>query len=83
VQQALLDALSKIIIQDGFIQVSTDHEAYAHWIWKEFQTRKDFCSPAADSISLMPLMDEHVITYYEREQRRLGFEPRHMLFKKC
>jgi len=82
VQNALLDALNKIIIQGGFIQVSTDHEDYAYWIWDVFKHRQDFCSPVAENISLKPLMDEHVITFYEREQRRLGFEPKHMLYKK-
>ncbi len=82
VQQDFLDALSKIIKPGGFIQVSTDHENYAQWIWKEFSIRKDFSPAVAKGISLMPLLDEHIITYYEREQRRLGFEPKHMLFEK-
>lgn len=82
VQQDFLDALSRIIKPGGFIQVSTDHENYAQWIWNEFNLRKDFMPSIAKGISLKPLLDEHIITYYEREQRRLGFEPRHMLFEK-
>ncbi len=82
VQTSLLDALSRIIIPGGFIQVSTDHSEYAHWIWKEFSKRQDLISVSDNGISSSPLMDEHVTTYYEREQRRLGFEPQHMLFKK-
>jgi tRNA (guanine-N7-)-methyltransferase len=82
VQAALLDALSGIIKPGGFIQVSTDHADYAHWIWKEFDKRKDYNSLSADGISASPLLDEHIITFYEREQRRLGFEPQHMLFKR-
>lgn len=82
VQQELLDALSKILKPGGFIQVSTDHEDYAQWIWKEFSTRDDYSSMSEEGISFKPMLDEHVITFYEREQRRLGFEPRHMLFKR-
>lgn len=82
-QQEFLDALSKIIKPGGFIQVSTDHEEYALWIWKEFSKRKDFLPKNVDKISTEPLMDEHIETFYEREQRRLGFEPKHMLFEKC
>jgi len=83
VQQTFLDALSKIIRQGGFIQVSTDHDEYAGWIWKEFSKRKDFSPKVVDNISLKPLLDEHIVTYYEKEQRNLGFEPKHMLFEKC
>jgi len=82
VQADLLDALSVIIKPGGFIQVSTDHADYAHWIWKEFNKRQDYRSLSESGISASPLMDEHIITYYEHEQRRLGFEPQHMLFKK-
>jgi tRNA (guanine-N7-)-methyltransferase len=82
VQQALLDALSKIIQPGGFIQVSTDHAEYAQWIWKEFSRRQDFVSKLVDGLSNIPLLDKHVVTFYEREQRRLGFEPKHMLFEK-
>jgi tRNA (guanine-N7-)-methyltransferase len=82
VQQDFLDALSLIVKPEGFIQVSTDHAEYANWIWKEFSKRQDFMPSGADGISLQPLLDEHVITFYEREQRRLGFEPKHMLFIK-
>jgi tRNA (guanine-N7-)-methyltransferase len=81
-QQKFLDALSRIIRPGGFIQVSTDHDEYARWIWKEFSKRQDFAPKLSDTISEKPLLDDHVVTYYEREQRRLGFEPKHMLFEK-
>jgi tRNA (guanine-N7-)-methyltransferase len=82
VQQSLLDALTKIIQPGGFIQVSTDHAEYAQWIWKEFSKRQDFFPKLFDGLSDVPLLDEHIVTFYEREQRRLGFEPKHMLFEK-
>ena len=41
-----------------------------------------FLQEVVDKISLKPLLDEHIVTFYEREQRKLGFEPKHMLFEK-
>jgi tRNA (guanine-N7-)-methyltransferase len=82
VQQDFLDALAKIIQPGGFIQVSTDHAEYAQWIWKQFLKRQDYVPKVSEAISPKPLLDEHIVTYYEREQRRLGFEPQHMLFEK-
>ena len=82
VQQSFLDALSTILKPGGMIQVSTDHEEYANWIWKAFSKREDFLPKQEGGISFEPLLDEHVTTFYEREQRRLGYEPRHMLFEK-
>lgn len=82
IQQSFIDAISKIIKQDGFIQISTDHTDYAEWIWKEFLKRKDFTPKNIDSISDKPLLDKHIETFYEIEQRRLGFEPKHMMFIK-
>jgi len=82
VQQPFLDALSKITVQGGFIQVSTDHMEYAGWIWKEFDQREDFKPIGNKEISDKPLLDFHVETFFEREQRRLGFEAKHMLFEK-
>ncbi len=82
VQQDFLDALSRVITPGGFIQVSTDHGEYAQWIWNQFSRRQDFQPVNKEGLSAVPLLEQHIVTYYEREQRRLGFEPRHMLFEK-
>jgi tRNA (guanine-N7-)-methyltransferase len=82
VQKEFLDALSQIIKTGGIVQVSTDHTEYAQWIWKEFSGRQDFVARNSEGMSTKPMLGEHIITYYEREQRRLGYEPRHMLFQK-
>ena len=81
VQQKLLDALAVIIKPKGFLQISTDHAEYAQWIWKQFQHRTDYRSHVLEGLSATPLLDEHITTFYEHEQRRLGYEPMHMLFE--
>lgn len=82
VQSAFVDILYKLLKPGGFVQISTDHEDYAQWTWKIFVKRRDFRSHVLEGISDKPLLDNHITTFYEREQRRLGFEPMHMLFEK-
>lgn len=82
-QPAFLDALSRIIKTGGFIQVSTDHAEYAQWIAKGFIGRNDYRPVNENVISNIPLLDEHITTYYEIGQRRLGFEPKFLLYEKC
>ncbi|MBM4400098.1 MAG: hypothetical protein FJ041_07215, partial [Candidatus Cloacimonetes bacterium] len=80
---AFLDALSRIIKTGGFIQVSTDHAEYAQWIAKGFIGRNDYRPVNENVISNIPLLDEHITTYYEIGQRRLGFEPKFLHYEKC
>lgn len=82
IQVTFIDVLSRLIKKGGFLQISTDHEAYAQWTWKIMVNRRDFRSHVLEGISHSPLFDDHVTTFYEREQRRLGYEPMHMLFEK-
>ena len=82
IQPAFIDILYKLLKTGGFIQCSTDHTDYAQWTWKIFSQRTDFLSHNLDGISDKPLLDAHIVTFYEREQRRLGFEPKHMMFVK-
>jgi len=79
-QQDFIDALGKILQKGGFIQISTDHEEYAVWIQKQFSQRLDFIAKPASGIDFSS--DKHIVTFYEREQRKLGFEPRFMLYEK-
>lgn len=82
VQAVFVDILYKLLIPGGFIQISTDHADYAQWAWKIFVNRTDFRSQVMEGLSDKPLLDSHIATFYELEQRRLGFEPKHMLFEK-
>jgi tRNA (guanine-N7-)-methyltransferase len=82
VQSSFVDILYRLLVPGGFVQISTDHADYAQWVWKIFVNRADFRSHVLEGISDKPLLDNHITTFYEREQRRLGFEPMHMLFEK-
>lgn len=81
-QQSFLDALAVIIKPGGSLHISTDHKEYAEWIRKEMVKRKDFTPIREEFFSEKPLLDDHIETFYEKEQRKLGFEPLHMLFVK-
>lgn len=82
IQQAFLDALAGILKIGAFVQVSTDHEEYAAWIAEEFIRNHNFDTVSENVIQDKPHFEQHVITWFEHEQRRLGFEPRYMLFKR-
>ncbi len=82
IQQSFLDALAVVVKPGGCLHISTDHQEYAEWIRKEMLQRKDFIPSQQEIFSERPLLDDHIETFYEKEQRKLGFEPIHMLFTK-
>lgn len=82
INQAFLKALSEIMIPGAFVQIATDHEEYASWIVDEFIQNPYFSSAFNDIILTHSGLDEHIVTWFEQEQRRQGFEPFFMLFKK-
>jgi len=82
INQDFLKALSDILMHDGFVQISTDHDEYAAWIVDEFLASPYFSSVYEDIVLHKPGLDNHVVTWFEQEQRRLGFEPKFMLFRK-
>jgi len=82
VRQDFLDALATILATDAFVEISTDHEEYANWIAEEFVRNPNYLSLQDQLIQDHPHFNDHVITWFEQEQRRLGYEPRYLLFKK-
>ena len=82
IQQDLLNALASVLIPGALVQVSTDHQEYADWIVKEFLASPHFTSIHNEHIQEQPNLDAHVVTWYEREQARMGYPPNYMLFKK-
>ncbi|MBW6514116.1 MAG: tRNA (guanosine(46)-N7)-methyltransferase TrmB [Candidatus Syntrophosphaera sp.] len=81
-QQDFLNALAAVMRLDSEVHVSTDHEEYANWIAEEFAHNPNFISMLDQVIQTDPSLDDHVSTWYELEQKRLGFTPNFMLFKK-
>jgi hypothetical protein len=75
IQQNFLDSLASILIPNAKVQVSTDHSDYAAWIVEEFLQNPNFTSLQDDPIQLHPNLDEHIVTWFEEEQRRHGYHP--------
>ena len=82
IQQDFLNALATILIPEGQIHVSTDHEEYATWIADEFAGNPYFVSLQEQPIQKTPSLEDHVTTWYEQEQRKHGYSPNFMLYKK-
>lgn len=82
IQQGFLDALASIMIPGAQVQVSTDHVEYANWIAEEFCQNPNYLCLHDQPIQTTPSLDTHIVTWFEQEQKRLGFEPRFMLFQK-
>jgi tRNA (guanine-N7-)-methyltransferase len=82
IQQDFLDALAEILTPEATVQVSTDHSEYAAWIAEEFLKSPHFTSVQESPIQFEPNLDEHVSTWFELEQKRNGFDPHFMLYKR-
>ena len=82
IQQDFLEALAEVLRADALVHVSTDHREYANWIAEEFLRSPRFISLYDDVIQKDPSLDDHVVTWYEQEQLRLGLEPNYMLFRR-
>ncbi|MDZ4121912.1 MAG: tRNA (guanosine(46)-N7)-methyltransferase TrmB [Candidatus Cloacimonadaceae bacterium] len=82
INQTFLNALVEIMAPDAFVQVSTDHEDYATWIADEFTINPYFSAVYDDLIMDYSVLDEHIVTWFEQEQKRQGYHPKYMLFKK-
>lgn len=82
IQQTFLDSLASILVPGAKVQVSTDHSEYAAWIVEEFLQNPHFTSLQDDPIQLHPNLDEHIVTWFEEEQRRHGYHPHFMLFER-
>jgi tRNA (guanine-N7-)-methyltransferase len=82
IQQDFLSALATILKPGAQVQISTDHNEYAAWIVEQFLQNPHYLSLQDDPIQLHPNLDEHIVTWFEQEQRRLGYHPHFMLYKR-
>ena len=82
INQPFLNALVEIMMPNAFVQVSTDHDEYAAWIADEFVNNPYFSSAFDDLIMDYSVLDEHIVTWFEQEQKRQGYHPKYMLFNK-
>ncbi|HCM14642.1 MAG: tRNA (guanosine(46)-N7)-methyltransferase TrmB [Candidatus Cloacimonadales bacterium] len=81
-RQDFLNSLAQILIPGAQVQISTDHNEYASWIVEEFLQNPHYTSMQDDPIQLHPNLDEHIVTWFEEEQRRLGYHPHFMLYER-
>lgn len=81
-QPDFLAALATLMEPDAQLHVATDHEEYAQWIANLLIQQPEFVSLQSEVIQDSPSLTDHVSTWYEVEQRRQGFEPHYMLFKR-
>ncbi len=82
IQRDFLDALVSIMKPDAEVQISTDHSGYAAWILEEFIAHPGFISVFDDLLRHTSPFEQHITTWFEAEQRRQGFNPQFMLFKR-
>lgn len=82
IQQDFLTALASIMKPEAQVQISTDHAAYAAWIVAEFAQNPHFLCLQDSPIQGHGNLDEHVVTWFEEEQRRQGYPPNFMLYKR-
>lgn len=82
IQQDFLNALASIMKPAARVQISTDHTDYASWIAEEFRQNPHFSCLQDDPIQGHANLDEHVVTWFEEEQRRQGYPPNFMLYER-
>lgn len=82
IQEDFLSALAHILVPGAQVQVSTDHAGYAAWILEEFLASPCFISVYDDPLRHQSTFEDHITTWFEAEQRRQGFDPQFMLFKR-
>ncbi len=81
-QADFLAALASVMEPEARLHIATDHEEYAQWIAGLLTRNPDFSSLQPELIQSSPSLVDHVSTWYEIEQRRQGFTPFYMLFKR-
>ncbi len=82
IQQDFLNALSEILIPGAQVQLSTDHEEYANWILEEFLDNPYYVSLQDEPVQMCPNLDKHIVTWFEEAQKRMGYHPLFMLYKR-
>lgn len=82
IQPEFLDSLARILKPNAKIQIATDHKDYALWIVDIFSKHNEFHSLQDSPIQTHYNLENHVVTWFEQEQRRLGFEPNFMLYQR-
>jgi tRNA (guanine-N7-)-methyltransferase len=81
IQHEFLDALYKILVPSGRINISTDDTSYRQWICKIFFNRTDFESLYPNGFTMAP-PENYVRTYFDEKHEAEGFPPAFMSYVK-
>ncbi len=81
-QPDFLEALAEVMKPGAELHIATDHKEYSLWIAEMMLKQEEYVSLQNEVIQSSPSLQDHVATWYETEQRRLGYEPNFMLFKR-
>ena len=81
IRHDIIDTLFNLLKEGGLIRISTDNLEYAEWIKHMFDERPDFKSIYKEGYNFI-VPEDHFITYFDKLQAELGFDPVFMLYKK-
>ncbi|MCL1827210.1 MAG: tRNA (guanosine(46)-N7)-methyltransferase TrmB [Candidatus Cloacimonetes bacterium] len=80
-QHNFIDTLYYLLKSGNYLHISTDCPDYAEWIKTVFVESKDFINMSQQGYTdIIP--ENHCLTYFDRLQATLGFEPLFFLYKK-
>ena len=81
IQEDFLQAMSKILQDEGEVIITTDHEGYMNWIVKHFQKSEDYLVSFPEGYSREPF-DGHIETHFEQKLKKKGYPSFYMKFIK-
>lgn len=81
IQPIFLESLAMLLQKGGIVQIATDHAEYAAWIVNIFENSPHFVSLQQSPIQMQPNLDNHINTWFEEAQKRIGYHPHFMLYQ--
>ena len=80
IQHNFIDIMHRMLMNNGIVDIATDHEEYAFWIVEHFTERKDFTSKYKKGFT-RESAEGHIETYFEKKKKEEGFEPYFMKYR--
>lgn len=80
IQHNFINIMHRMLMNNGIVDIATDHEDYAFWIVEHFAERKDFTSIYKKGFTRESEIG-HIETYFEKKKKEEGFEPYFMKYR--
>ena len=80
IQHNFIEIMHRMLMNNGIVDIATDHEDYAFWIVEHFAERKDFTSIYKKGFTRESEIG-HIETYFEKKKKEEGFEPYFMKYR--